>query len=52
VAGTACGYGVKKPHIRKNYGFIDFFKEHIEKPARVHFIPNLKVGVFVTLRAP
>ncbi len=23
-----------------------------EKWARVHFIPNLKVGVFVTLRAP
>jgi hypothetical protein len=26
-------------------------KEH-EKRARVHFIPNLKVGVFVTLCAP
>ncbi|OPY51784.1 MAG: hypothetical protein A4E51_01482 [Methanosaeta sp. PtaU1.Bin055] len=23
-----------------------------ENQARVHFIPNLKVGVFVTLRAP
>ncbi|UEC42245.1 MAG: hypothetical protein METHAR1v1_470007 [Methanothrix sp.] len=26
-------------------------KEH-EKQARVHFIPDLKVGVFVTLRTP
>lgn len=23
-----------------------------QKEARVHFIPNLKVGAFVTLRAP
>jgi len=30
--------------------FIDL-KEH-KKRARVHFIPDLKVGVFVTLRAP
>jgi hypothetical protein len=28
---------------------IDF---HPQKRARVHFIPDLKVGVFVTLRAP
>jgi hypothetical protein len=28
---------------------IDF---HPQKGARVHFIPDLKVGVFVTLRAP
>jgi hypothetical protein len=28
---------------------IDF---HLQKRARVHFIPDLKVGVFVTLRAP
>jgi hypothetical protein len=25
---------------------------HVEKPARVHFIPDLKVWAFVTLRAP
>ncbi|MFZ3149004.1 MAG: hypothetical protein WA137_08170, partial [Methanothrix sp.] len=26
--------------------------ELTQKTARVHFIPNLKVGVFVTLRTP
>jgi len=31
--------------------FYRFLKER-EKRARVHFIPNLKVGVFVTLCAP
>jgi hypothetical protein len=30
--------------------FIDL--EEQKKRARVHFIPDLKVGVFVTLRAP
>ena len=30
--------------------FIDLRKH--ENRARVHFIPDLKVGVFVTLRAP
>jgi len=30
--------------------FIDL--EEQKKRARVHFIPGLKVGVFVTLRAP
>ena len=25
---------------------------NVEKPARVHFIPDLKVWAFVTLRAP
>ena len=29
-----------------------YFKVHTEEPARVHFIPDLKVGVFVTLCAP
>ena len=31
---------------------LSIFKEYVEKLARVHFIPDLKVWVFVTLRAP
>ncbi|MCX6669453.1 MAG: hypothetical protein NTV25_06575, partial [Methanothrix sp.] len=40
----------KQPHFKKKQCFIDL-REH-KKCARVHFIPDLKVGVFVTLRAP
>jgi hypothetical protein len=29
-----------------------FYRFQTEKSARVHFIPDLKVGVFVTLRTP
>lgn len=29
-----------------------YYRLKQEKSARVHFIPDLKVGVFVTLRAP
>ena len=36
--------------LQKKATFIDL-REHKER-ARVHFIPDLKVGVFVTLRAP
>jgi hypothetical protein len=35
---------------KKKQHFI-YLREHKER-ARVHFIPDLKVGVFVTLRAP
>jgi hypothetical protein len=51
VDGTTFGYGVKNLILERSSGFI-VFKEYVEKPARVHFIPDLKVGVFVTLRAP
>jgi hypothetical protein len=39
-----------QPHNKKKQRFIDL-REHKER-ARVHFIPELKVGVFVTLRIP
>jgi hypothetical protein len=37
-------------HLKKKQCFINL-RKHKER-ARVHFIPDLKVGVFVTLRAP
>jgi hypothetical protein len=42
--------------VQKNLSFKGSYgsliQESLKNCARVHFIPNLKVGVFVTLRAP
>jgi hypothetical protein len=48
VGGTTCGLGAKNNPISKRSVVL----KPQEKRARVHFIPDLKVGVFVTLRAP
>jgi len=50
VGGTTCGYGAKKISILKDAMVYRF--EKTKYWARVHFIPDLKVGEFVTLRAP
>ena len=47
---TTCGYGVKNNLILERENGLS--SEVNKKCARVHFIPDLKVGAFVTLRAP
>jgi len=50
VGGTTRGYGAKTISILKDAMVYRF--EKTKYWARVHFIPDLKVGEFVTLRAP
>ncbi|WP_155395617.1 hypothetical protein [Methanosarcina mazei] len=49
--GTIGGYGAKNKLILTKKARIKIFKVKNEE-ARVHFIPTLKDGVFVTLCAP
>jgi len=44
-----CNRDAKKPHFTKEQRYRSLNEK---KDARVHFIPNLKNGVFVTLCAP